>query len=289
MSSLDTDAFLARAKARVDAALEAALPDPESEPRQVHEAMRHAVLGDGKRVRPLFTLAAAHFCGEEPGKLLDAACAVEFVHAASLILDDLPCMDDAAERRGQPCTHVRFGTAAALLAAMSLLARAYERTARNAESLGVPERSAEAVRVLSDTIGPGGLVYGQSLDLQLDGPSSAPEAIETVHAHKAGTLFLAALRLPAVLLALPPAETAALETFGRHVGLAFQMIDDCHDNACPAEDAGKHTTVSLLGEVGARARAEALIQDAMAALEPYAERAEFLRGLAEYVHASASR
>lgn len=284
MAALDLAEYLARQRNLVNDALDTRLPGAEEEPRPVHEAMRHAVFPGGKRLRPICALAICGLADKPPETVLDAACAIELVHTASLILDDLPCMDDAQSRRGAPCTHIRYGKATALLAAMALLSRAFDLTAANAAAAR-PDAVAEAVSLLAGAVGTRGLVHGQHLDLSLTGTTPSMDALVRVHALKAGALFLAAVQIPACLLGLPEPERAALAAYARDVGLAFQIIDDLHDAGTPREDAGKTTFATHLGAQGARDRAHALISAAVDALAGAGSGAEPLRLLAGHLRA----
>lgn len=269
-------------KALIERALDACLPASDTEPRQVHEAMRYAVLGEGKRLRPLLSLAVGDIAGLPPDMLLDTACAIEFAHTASLIFDDLPCMDDAQTRRGMPCVHTRFGKANAILAAIGLLMESVSLVTRNAESLR-PETAAAAVRRFTDAIGTRGLVYGQYLDLTLSGASPTQAVIENEYNLKAAALFSSALLVPGTLAGLPDATLEALRIYAERVGLAFQIIDDLHDAAAPREDAGKSTLAAYIGIDAARERAHILITQALEAIEPLGSRAAALSFVAEYV------
>jgi farnesyl diphosphate synthase len=271
--------YLKQRKALVDRALDERLPGADIEPCRVHAAMRAAVLNGGKRLRPVCSMAVAELAGAAPESVLDAACAVELAHAASLILDDLPCMDDAQTRRGRPCTHLQFDEATAILASMGLLGLAFELAARNA-SAGA---CSLAISELARAIGTRGLVYGQHLDLSFGTRDPSLDEIERMHHHKAGALFLAALRLPGFILGIPEALGAALDLYGRNVGLAFQITDDLLDEKHPGEDEGKSTMVTHLGAERAAVRVDELIAGAITALEPFGERGEPLRQLAAYV------
>ncbi len=283
MSILNLGEYFVERKSRVDHALDERLPASADTPRQVHEAMRYAVLSGGKRIRPVVALAVADVAAAEPESLLDTACALELVHSASLILDDMPCMDDAAMRRGIPCCHVCFGENTALLASMALLSLAFELVARNAVRLNSPQAAGPAVALLGQALGTGGLVGGQHLDLLHTNENMSLQQTEEVHNKKAGALFLAAVRIPCVLLDLPEACRTSLERFARNTGLAFQITDDLLDEARASEDAGKTTFTTHLGREGARKRVEELVNDAVAALSPLGAQAEPLRRLAEYV------
>jgi geranylgeranyl pyrophosphate synthase len=283
MTTMDLAAYLKARKALVDAALDARLPRAEIEPRQVHAAMRYAVLGGGKRLRPILAMAVAEMAGHPPEQVLGSACAIEFVHAASLILDDLPCMDNATVRRNKPCTHVAFGEATALLAVMGLLALAFDQVASDAASLGSPADAGAATHKLAAVIGTAGLVRGQHSDLDLTGRAASLDAIERVQDLKAGSLFLASVRIPAALVGMPEREIACLEVYASSIGLAFQITDDLLDARAESEDAGKGTFVTHLGVGGAQRKAEQLVEMAVQALTGFGARGAPLRMLADYV------
>lgn len=264
----------------VDRALEELLPPDSAVPQGVHAAMRYALFSGGKRLRPVFLLSTAGLFGRAPEDFLEAACAVELVHTASLILDDLPCMDDAGERRGQASTHRRFDESTALLAAMAMLSEAHNRVCVNAVRLGLPGNAPAAVALLNEAAGTSGLVRGQYLDLLHTDGQAPTETLLDIHRHKAGSLFEASLALPAVLLGEDPKIIAALRTFAADVGLAFQITDDLIDAGHAGEDEGK-ASFAVMG--GARGRVETLIDEAVGALGHFGGAADHLRQLAEYV------
>lgn len=280
------DYFQSR-KALIDRALEDRLPRATQEPRRVHEAMRYATLSGGKRLRPLLLLAVGELEACAPENLLDAACAIELVHAASLVLDDLPSMDNAPTRRGLPCAHVKYGEAAAILAAFGLVTLAFEFVARNAVALGRPATSAAVVRDLARMVGTGGIIYGQCNDLGMGNHAPTPEQLTSGHEHKAAALFLAAVRVPACLLDFPDKKTQALEHYAHCIGFAFQMADDLVDAQNYPEDQGRITYTVRLGKEEARNRVAELIAEAVGALAPFTDRAAPLRVLAEHVQAQA--
>ena len=227
------------ARSRVDACLATLIPSPETWPRQLHAAQRHALLSPGKRFRPLLTVFLARACGLDPSRLAAAmgvGCAVEMVHAASLILDDLPCMDDADLRRNQPTTHIAFGESTAILSATALLNRAFGMIARNT-ALSAEQR-AELCDLLSYAVGSTGLIAGQMADLANTDQASKPE-IERVNHLKTGALFDFAADAAAILVVSPAAQRAALKDFSRQIGLAFQLLDDIKDILQTPEESGK--------------------------------------------------
>ena len=257
--------------------------------------MLHAVTSPGKRLRPVLTLAVAELFGaDDPvdAAVVDLGCAVEMVHACSLVLDDLPCMDDAAMRRGRPTTHRVFGEATALLAAFALFNRAYALVAEAGERLRLGRYStADMAHHLAEAIGSRGLVGGQALDLESEPGSIDLERLEYIHSHKTGALFLAAAELGAMAADAKRRELECVTRYAKNLGLAFQITDDLLDVRGTVEstgkdvgqDTGKTTFVRLLGVEGAEKLAAELIAFAERAVEPLGARAEPLRSLARYV------
>jgi geranylgeranyl diphosphate synthase, type II len=283
---------LASLGAQVDERLPALLPPPGERPEAVHRAMHYALTGPGKRVRPVLTLAVAEIFGQRSGVVLDLACAVEMVHACSLILDDLPAMDDARLRRGRATVHLAFGEDVALLAALALLNRAYALVAEGAHRLSLRRYGSEdMVHHLAAAIGSGGLIGGQALDLE-----SVPEdldlaRLEYIHSHKTGALFMAAGELGAMAADARRRDLEVVARYAKNLGLAFQISDDLLDVlATPEEtgkdtgqDAGKVTFVKLLGVEGARTLAAELLGFAVDSLGPLGRKADPLRELALFV------
>jgi geranylgeranyl diphosphate synthase type II len=264
-----------RHAARVERRLPELLPAADERPALVHQAMLHAVTSPGKRLRPVLTLAVAELFGaDDPvdAAVVDLGCAVEMVHACSLVLDDLPCMDDAAMRRGRPTTHRVFGEATALLAAFALFNRAYALVAEAGERLRLGRYStADMAHHLAEAIGSRGLVGGQALDLELDQENRAGaidlERLEYIHSHKTGALFLAAAELGAMAADAKRRELERVTRYAKNLGLAFQITDDLLDVRGTVEstgkdvgqDTGKTTFVRLLGVEGAEKLAAELI------------------------------
>lgn len=263
-------AYQARVAAAVDDQLRALL----SGPPELLEAMRYSVFGGGQRLRPVLCVAAAEAVGGTVEAALPAACALELVHTYSLIHDDLPAMDDDALRRGRPTSHVVFGEALALLAGDALLALAFATLARAAGRFVPPEHALAAVEVLATAAGAEGMVGGQVLDLRLAGVIGGPAAEATVDAlreaydKKTGRLFAAAVQLGGLFGGAGPGLLAALERYGRAVGLAYQIVDDLADLE---RDAARGQGASLplaAGASTARALAADACTRALAALAP---------------------
>ncbi|HTX48566.1 MAG TPA: polyprenyl synthetase family protein [Caulobacteraceae bacterium] len=256
----------------VDRRLAELIPPPAEEPGRLGEAAHYALLAPGKRFRPLLTLLSAEAFGATVSRALDVACAMEMVHAASLVLDDLPSMDDARLRRGRPTTHRVYGEADAILASVGLLTRAFGVIA-SAEALGAEDRS-ELVVSLADAVGFSGLVAGQALDLaERDRPRTVVE-LDALNHRKTGVLMMAAAEAGARIGAASPDARRELGEFARRVGLAFQIRDDLidadgggeHVGKDVGKDAGMTTVVSAIGPRAASAQIDTHLEAADAAL-----------------------
>ena len=267
-----------------------------SPPETLLASMRYAVLDGGKRLRPLLVLAAAEAAGgaDAPGQAaLRAACAVELIHAYSLVHDDMPCMDNDVLRRGKPTVHVRFGEAAALLAGDALQALAFELL--TPEDAGVPAgQQAHLCRLLARAAGCAGMAGGQAIDLASVGLALSEGQLREMHRLKTGALLQASVMMGAACGDPSAAATQALQRYGAAIGLAFQVVDDIldvtADSATLGKTAGKDadqnkpTFVSLLGLVPAQQQARALLAQALEALEASGlAQTGALRSLAEMV------
>ncbi len=283
-SVTELQAYLQVRRDIINLALDIRLPGIDKAPGEVHKAMRYAVLGQGKRLRPILTLAVADLCNVQPESMLDAACAIELAHTASLILDDLPCMDNGITRRGLPCTHLAFDKATAILASMGLISLGFQLIVQNCASLNRNESTGDAVLRFAEAIGTGGLVYGQHLDLCFTGNTPSLSDLECIHHHKASVLFLSALEVPAIVLGMDTLSMNALQVYAENLGLAFQITDDLLD-ACKVsgEDDGKSTFATHLGVCGAKDKVQKLTNKAIGALEVFADRADMLRLFPLYV------
>ncbi|MCZ6649143.1 MAG: polyprenyl synthetase family protein [Acidobacteria bacterium] len=282
---------MARHQQSVDRALDRILPAADQQPSRLHRSMRYTVLAAGKRVRPVLTLICGEIFAAPPAPLVGAGAAVEMVHASSLILDDLPCMDDAAVRRGRPTNHRVFGESTALLAALGLLNMAFA-TLAALRSPDVPAaRAGEAATVLTAAIGSSGLIAGQVVDLESGESVTDLETLEFIHSHKTGRLFIASAELGAILGRARPRERQAVARFAKNLGLAFQITDDLLDATADVatlgkdvrKDKGRTTFATLCGLQGARSLSHELIDHALKALEPLGRRAAPLRDLAETI------
>lgn len=231
------DAAIARDRAAVEARLEALLPPETEEPVSLHGAMRHAVLGGGKRLRALLAIAAHRLFGDPfPRAALDAGCAIECLHAYTLVHDDLPALDDDDLRRGKPTCHRRFGEAVAILAGDALQAFAFETLSR----CDAPrERAAEAVAALAEAAGSRRLVGGQTADVEGEGREATEPLVRFIHERKTAALISASLEIGAILAGAPEEGRREIAAAGREAGLAFQIEDDLLDLLGDEARAGK--------------------------------------------------
>jgi farnesyl diphosphate synthase len=276
---------------RVESALDHYLPAADVQPAPLHDAMRYAVMGGGKRVRPLLCHAAGELTNATPEALDAAACALEMIHVYSLVHDDMPCMDDDDMRRGKPTVHVKYDEPTALLVGDALQSQAF--VALTSDVMDAAHQAAR-VRELALASGSIGMAGGQAIDLASVGHSLTREQLETMHRLKTGALLRAAVRMGALAGDTPSADAlAALDKYSAAVGLAFQVVDDILDVTADSatlgktagKDAkdGKPTYVSIIGLDASRALAQQLRADAHAALEPFGARAQRLAELADLV------
>ncbi len=256
---------------------------------ELGQAARYSLLGGGKRVRAVLTLAACALCGADAADALDYACALEMLHCYSLIHDDLPCMDNDDFRRGRPSCHKQFGEATALLAADALVTAAFETIANAACSA---ESRVEAVQLLAKGGGDRGMLYGQELDKHFETVRANEQELLALHAHKTGALIIAAVELGCAAAGVRPDDEArrALVRYAAEVGLVFQIVDDILDVTSTTEELGKPvgsdadndktTFITLYGLQGAHEKAEHHNAAALAALDALGPRADFLRLMA---------
>lgn len=293
--SPDFDRWMADVQARIESGLSRRLPAATTIPSRLHDAMRYATLGGGKRVRPLLAFAAGEVGAADPDRVEAAACAVELIHAYSLVHDDLPCMDDDDLRRGRPSCHVEYDEATALLVGDSLQALAFEVLAAPA---GDPAGQLEMIRLLAQASGSCGMAGGQAIDLESVGRAEAeattPPELELMHLMKTGALIRAAVQLGARCGNGIDAETLdRLDRFAKRAGLLFQVVDDILDctasTATLGKTAGKDaaankpTYVSVMGLAAARDLAGDLRQQALDALAPLGDRAGRLVALTRFI------
>jgi geranylgeranyl pyrophosphate synthase len=286
--------FAERCQQRVESALDRFLPSGRTLPTRLHQAMRHAVLTGGKRIRPLLVFAAGQTLDSNDCALEVAACSVECIHAYSLVHDDLPAMDDDDLRRGKPTCHRIYGEAEAILAGDGLQALAFSLLAHADMGNVSDSRRLQMIELLSQAAGSRGMVGGQSLDLAATGSALDIAQLEDMHIHKTGALIRASVLLGALCAEqIADKHKHALDRYGKYIGLAFQVQDDILDVTGNREQLGKETGAdralnkptypSLLGLNGARQRAWELHEAALDSLEGLGESANPLRWLSQYI------
>lgn len=286
--------YRALRSAQIEAALDGLLPAAGEPPAALHEAMRYAVLGGGKRLRGTLVLAACEAVGGEPERVLPLAAAVELVHAYSLVHDDLPCMDDDDLRRGKPTVHRRYGEGLAVLVGDALLTRAFEVLFLLPRLTDIPPATAQEIGwELAQAAGSTGMIAGQVLDLAAEGRPARVEEIREIHLRKTAALIRAAVRAGGMAAGAPPPVLAALGAYGEALGLGFQIVDDMLDVVGDRERLGKEvgadrrrqkaTYPAAAGLANARGAAVEAIRRAEAALAPLGEQAEPLVALARFV------
>jgi len=289
---MDFAAWMLAIQQRTEASLERLLPPAATAPARLHDAMRYATLGGGKRVRPLLCHAAGGVFSADAARLDRAASAVEMIHVYSLVHDDLPCMDDDVLRRGKPTCHVEYDEATALLVGDALQTQAFQVLA-DEPSVGEPARRLAMVALLAHAAGSRGMAGGQAIDLASVGKSLTLAELEFMHIHKTGALIRAAVLLGAHC---GDADAAALERlahFANRAGLLFQVVDDILDaeattatlGKTAGKDAaqGKPTYVNLLGAARAREMAAELRTEAHAALDAFGDKARRLHELTDFI------
>lgn len=278
----------------VDPALEQLFRPPHARMATLYAAMRYSVMNGGKRVRPLLVLASCEAVAGEPRNALGAACAVELIHAYSLVHDDLPAMDDDDWRRGQPTTHIRYGEASAILAGDALQALAFEVLTDPAYSPQPDATRLRMLRLLSKAAGAAGMVGGQAIDLDATGQTVSQSHLEQMHRHKTGALICASVMLGGLCSPqVSEAQLKCLENYAQAIGLAFQVQDDILDITGDTQTLGKQqgsdsqqnksTYPTLLGLQQAQDYALQLRDQALNALAGLDHKADTLRQLADYI------
>ena len=272
---MDVTQALAETQQLVNAALEQYLPADDELPTAIVPAMRHALAG-GKRVRPLLVIRAAQAFGLDAGSVLPTACGIEMMHCATLVHDDLPCIDDADLRHGRAAAHVAFDEATAVLAADALIIFGFECVARQAEPGLVPPQSVlQCLREFAEYTGPRGLITGEALDIETEHRPYTEQELEFIHLNKTAKLIIFSARAGAILAGAPADALSTLTDYAEALGLLFQITDDLLDVTSTAEEmgkpvgadaeAGKATYPGLLGLAAAQKRAEDVAARAMAA------------------------
>jgi len=292
--AFDLSSWMESERRLADRALERAMRRWRGDlPGHVAEAMEHGLLGEGKRLRAILCVTAFRACGGRDDAVHDLAASLELIHAYSLMHDDLPCMDDAELRRGRPTTHRVHGERAAVTAGAAMIPLAALHAIEACRALGVDEgRTRRVASELCAAAGAGGMVGGQALDLQAEGEALGAGELDVLHRLKTGALLTAALRMGALAAGADPTLLAALDAYGRAVGLAFQIADDVLDATASASELGKNPSDSALGKATyvsvhgleeARGRAVTEAARARAALREAELDAPALDALAEYV------
>jgi geranylgeranyl diphosphate synthase type II len=290
---VDLKAYLDARRVTVDAALDRVLPPETAEPVTIHQAMRYSVLAPGKRLRPILVIAGAEAVGGHADAVLDTACALELIHAYSLIHDDLPAMDDDDYRRGRLTSHKVFGEAMAILAGDALLTLAFRLVATNAARAVPAALVGAVVAEIADAAGTDGMVGGQVVDIESEGKSISPDMLDYIHLHKTAALIRAALRVGALLAGGHAEHVEAISRAGLALGLAFQIVDDILDvegslaelgkSAGSDERKKKATYPSLHGLPASKQRARELIEETKQLLSPLGPPADPIRALADFV------
>ncbi len=287
-------AYQAYCDAQISPLLESLFVAPHADMQRLYQAMRYSVMNGGKRVRPLLVMASCQALGGTARQASGPACAVELIHAYSLVHDDLPAMDDDCLRRGQPTTHIAFDEATAILAGDALQTLAFEVLADPQLTCGTDRLRLDMLHTLARASGAAGMVGGQAIDLAATGQHISQSHLERMHRHKTGALIAASVRLGA--LASGQATTArldALHSYATAIGLAFQVQDDILDITGTTEALGKQqgsdtahdksTYPALLGLEQAKSYALQLRDDALQALAGFDQNADILRQLADYI------
>ena len=293
-SSLDfpLQEYLQSRRIAVESALNRYIPDVNEPPEKLYESMRYSVLAPGKRLRPILAIAAAEAIGGSIDQVIPTACALECIHAFSLIHDDLPCMDNDNYRRGLPTNHRVFGDAMALLAGDALLTLAFQLIVEN--SCEIPaERLLPIVHLIARASGTRGMVGGQVADMEAEGKPVEKETLMFIHAHKTGALLSASVQAGAIIAGATEEQQNAISAYGEHVGLAFQIADDVLDVTGDEnligkpvgsdQERGKATFPSLFGLDESRRIAQKEMEAALNCLNIFDNQSDPLRAIARFI------
>ena len=293
LSPFNFQKYMRERKSMIDRALDRHLRGNSRSPRSLVKAMRYGVFPGGKRFRPILTLAAAELFGCKPKLVLPFACALELIHAYSLIHDDLPALDNDDIRRGEPANHRVFGEGMALLAGDALLTEAFRVISRPEVARALnPALVLRLSREIAQAAGAGGMVGGQAVDLEVEAQGGDIATVEDMHARKTGALILAAARVGASIGGASPAELRRVSRYAALLGLAFQIADDISDDdregqVKPSGETNglrkKITYPSIVGLAAARARLQELVQRCLKELDCFGDRADPLRAIARSV------
>src|SRR5688500_8023391 len=299
LMNVNIDDYLTSRREMIDRALDEFLPPPETRPRVIHEAMRYAVLGGGKRIRPVLALAAAEASGGEVAPILRQLAAVELSHTYSLVHDDLPAIDNDDLRRGRKTVHVVYGDAIAILVGDALLTEAFAWLTEPIANLD-PRTQLRAARVVAEAVNSRGMIGGQVADLAAErlGPDSATpdqllEKVQFIHQNKTGKLITASALLGGILAGASVDQELHLDRFGRSIGLAFQIVDDLLDQEESAQTLGKTagkdlaqgklTWPAVTGAGPARQQATQLLETAIESADIIGGPRNYLAAIARYI------
>ena len=293
MSGLSASQYLSEGKKLIDERMLSFLPQGKAYPESIHEAMRYSLLAGGKRLRPVLVMAAAEAVGGDRNTILPFAIAAELIHTYTLIHDDLPALDNDDLRRGKPTNHKVFGEAIAILAGDALLTQAFIIMTRAAGMETVPpECILKATHEMAGALGSTGMIGGQVVDLESEGKRVNSETLEYIHIYKTGFLIRACIRCGGVLSQASKGQLSSLSSFGAHIGLAFQIIDDILDITGDQEKLGKDigsdltknkaTYPALYGLEESKRKAEELVEESIDCLNEFDDRADPLREIARF-------
>ena len=297
--SISITQYLDQKRDEVDRFLESVIPQPQTPPATLHEAMRYSLFAGGKRVRPILAIAASEAVGGTSKAILPVSCSTELVHTYSLIHDDLPAMDDDDFRRGKLTSHKVFGEAMAILTGDALLTMAFELCSRQdlMDALD-PARQVRIIHELAVGAGNLGMVGGQVLDIQAEHEDITLETLQNIHKHKTGMLIRAAVRMGAIVAAANAGQLDSLTAYAEDIGLAFQVADDVLNVTGTREELGKNpitdaqrgkkTYPTFYGVEGARKFADECVDRAIGRLRGFDSKADPLRELARYITARKS-
>jgi geranylgeranyl diphosphate synthase type II len=291
---VDIQRYLERQREKVDRFLDQAVPDGRAAPKILYESMRYSLLGGGKRIRPILTLAAAEAVGSQNDNILPFAAALEFIHTYSLVHDDLPAMDNDDFRRGRPTNHKTFGEGMAILAGDALLTMAFELCSNPKLKDSVPQdRQVQIIQELAVGSGHGGMVGGQVLDIQAENQDIDLGSLQTIHNFKTGRLIRASVRIGGIFGGASSSQLDSLTGYSEDIGLAFQIADDVLNMTGTREELGKDagtdakrgkkTYPTFYGVEGARELAEQCIRRAINRLDEFDQKADPLRAIADYI------
>lgn len=285
------EAYARERIAIIESALESYLPPIGERPRILPEAMRYAVLGGGKRLRPLLCVASAESVGGSIDQVLPTACALELIHAFSLVHDDLPALDNDELRRGKPSVWKQYGEAMAILTGDALLVQAFDLLTKQLE-ISPHEQAIRVLQLICEAVGVDGMVGGQVEDILSEGEPADTDRLTYIHTRKTGALIRASVLSGATLAGATPAQLDALNIYGRSIGLAFQIVDDILNETGDPQQLGKSagsdrahqkmTYPRLYSLETARQHALSALQDALEAVESLSQQAEPLRWIARF-------